>query len=593
MSAQNLEDRLAEPEALPARVERLERELVDMAARLARLEAASAEVVDPASEPLLELASKAPLEAADESEIAPPLSMPKLPEGSITLAGRTLMAVGGGFLFRALTEAGTLPASIGPLAGLVYAAWWLWQAERSARAGRSQSALFHGIAAVFVAYPLIWETSTRLDLLAPAAAGAAILVFLGLGLFVTVRNRLAAVAALLVSASVATPLLLFFGTGERLVFTGVLLVVAAGVEVLAIRQHWPVLRWVPAAPIDLAVLVLTFAAVREGSEIPPQAVVGIALTLPVVYLSGLGGRTLLRGLPVTGFEMVQVVATLVIGLGSAWRVLSASGSSPALVGLVSLALGAASYATALVFVDRRVGRGLNFHAYMALAVALVLAGSQLLLAAPILIFVWLALALVTVAIGGRFARVTLQFHGALYLLAAAVEANLVTYAYDSLLADPTEPRAALTLASAAVAVVAAVCYGSLLATLRPGANPELDRVVETMMAGLVVWAGAGLLAGVLEGPLVAAGGEQAGRALVATGRTAVLAVFAVALAWAGRRWSRRELVWIVYPLLGIGGAKLLGEDFRYGQPFTMFLALAFYGAALFLTPRLLKREGPS
>jgi hypothetical protein len=592
MIARSFEDHIGESETLSTRVEKLERELTEMGERLARLEGASGATLGPVEASPESVEPTAPI-SASEPEIAPPLSLPRLPEGSIALAGRTLMAIGGGFLFRALTEAGTLPASVGPLAGLLYAAWWLWQAERSARADRRQSALFHGLAAAFIAYPLIWETSARLDLLTPAAAGTAILVFLGLGLFVAVRNRLAAVAALLVAASVATPLLLLFGTQERLVFTGVLLVVAAGVEVLAIKQHWPILRWLPALPVDLAVLALSFAAVREGSALPAQVVVLMALALPVVYLSGLGGRTLLRGLPVTGFEMVQVVATLVIGFGSAWRVLSASGASPALVGVVSLGLGVASYATALVFVDRRAGRGLNFHAYMALAVALVLSGSRLLLAGPALTVVWLVLALVTIAIGGRFARVTLQFHGALYLLAAAVEANLVTYAYDVLLADPTEPRTALTLVSASVAAVAAVCYASLLATARPGANPELDRVVETMTAGLVVWAAAGLVAGALEGPLVAAGGEQAGRAFVATGRTAVLAVLAVALAWAGRRWSRRELVWIVYPLLGIGGAKLLGEDFRYGQPFTMFMALAFYGAALFLTPRLLKREGPS
>jgi hypothetical protein len=596
MIASNLEDRfeetLGETQALPGRIAELERVLAEMAERVARLEATSGAVVEQArvDSPPRSVASAPPV-AVEAKEVAP-LALPRLPEGSITLAGRTLMAVGGGFLFRALTEAGMLPVSVGPLAGLTYAAWWLWQAERSARADRRQSALFHGVAAVFVAYPLIWETTARLDLLAPAAAGTAILAFLGLGLLIAVRNGLGAVATLLIAASVASALGLFFGTGEWLVFSLVLLVVAAGVEVLAITQHWPVLRWLPALPVDLAVLVLAFRTAREGSEISPEVVVPIALALPVVYLSGLGGRTLLRGLPVTGFEMVQVVVALVIGLGSAWRVLGASGASPALVGAVALALGAASYATAFVFIDRRVGRGLNFHAYMALAVALVLAGSRLLIASPLLTLVWLVLAVATVAIGGRHARVTLQFHGALYLLAAAVDAGLIIYAYDALLADPTEPRSSLTVAAAGVAVVAVVCYASLLATARPGALAELDRVVETMMAALVVLSVAGLAAGLMEGPLVAAGGEQASRAFVATGRTAVLAVLAVGLAWAGRRWSRRELMWIVYPLLAIGGAKLLGEDFRYGQPFTMFMALACYGAALFLTPRLLKRGGP-
>jgi len=596
MIARNLEDRLGETlgeaQALPGRIAELERALAEMAERVARLEATSGATVEraPVDSSRRSVASAPPV-AVEPREITP-LALPRLPEGSITLAGRTLMAVGGGFLFRALTEAGMLPARVGPLAGLAYAVWWLWQAERSARAGRRQSALFHGLAAAFIAYPLIWETTARLDLLAPAAAGAAILVFLGLGLLIAVRNGLSAVATLLIAASVASALGLFFGTGEWLVFGLVLLVVAAGVEVLAITQHWPVLRWLPALPVDLAVLVLAFKATREGSEIPPEVVVPMALALPVVYLSGLGGRTLLRGLPVTGFEMVQVVVALVIGLGSAWRVLGASGASPALVGVVALALGAASYATAFVFIDRRVWRGLNFHAYMALAVALVLAGSRLLMASPLLTLVWLVLAVAAVAIGGRHARVTLQFHGALYLLAAAVDSGLISYAYDALLADPTEPQSSLTLAASGVAVVAVVCYASLLATVRPGALADLERVGETMMAALVVLSAAGLVAGLLEGPLVAAGGEQASRAFVATGRTAVLAVLAVGLAWAGRRWSRRELMWIVYPLLAIGGAKLLGEDFRYGQPFTMFLALACYGAALFLTPRLLKRGDP-
>jgi len=590
MIVRNLEERRGEAQALPDRVAKLERELAELGERLARLEQAAPAAVE--SVPAMPPAAPAATQALDAQDTAPPLALPRLPEGSIALAGRTLMAVGGGFLFRALTEAGALPARVGPLAGLAYAACWLWQAEKSARAARRHSAFFHGLAALLVAYPLIWETTARLDLLPPAASGTAIVVFLAVGLFVAVRNGLAAIAALLTAASVATALLLMVGTGDRLVFTLVLLLIAAGIELLAIAQHWPPLRWLPALPADVAVLVLGFAAVREGSPIPAAAVVPMALALPVIYLSGLGSRTLLRGLSVTGFEMVQAVAALVIGLGSAWRVLDASGTSPELVGIVSLGLGAASYATAFVFIDRRIGRGLNFHAYMALAVALVLAGSRLLLTGSALTLAWLALAVAAVAIGGRFARVTLEFHGALYLLAAAVDSGLVTYAFDALLADPSGPRVALTPAAAGVAGVAALCYASLLATGRPGTIPELDRVVEMMMAALVIWSGAGLAAGALEGPLVAAGGEEASRAFVATGRTAVLAALAVGLAWAGRRWARRELVWIVYPLLGIGGAKLLGEDFRYGRPFTMFMALACYGAALFLTPRLLKRAGP-
>jgi len=72
-------------------------------------------------------------------------------------------------------------------------------------------------------------------------------------------------------------------------------------------------------------------------------------------------------------------------------------------------------------------------------------------------------------------------------------------------------------------------------------------------------------------------------------RTAVLAALALGLAVAARRGSWPELGWLVYPLVALGGVKLLLQDLREGRPATHVLSLAIYGAVLVLAPRLVKR----
>jgi hypothetical protein len=73
-------------------------------------------------------------------------------------------------------------------------------------------------------------------------------------------------------------------------------------------------------------------------------------------------------------------------------------------------------------------------------------------------------------------------------------------------------------------------------------------------------------------------------------RTAVLAALALGLAGSAR-WGRwPELGWLVYPLITLGGLKLLLQDLREGRPATLMLSLAIYGAVLVLAPRLMKGE---
>jgi hypothetical protein len=421
-----------------------------------------------------------------------------------------------------------------------------------------------------------------------------LLFFLLLGLAVAWRRALPEIAWIITLFTVATSVGLLVGTHQFMPFTTALLLAAVPVEMLAFRDRFLGLRWPVAFGLDLAVLMLTSAALSSGGAaagggaLAPGGVIAVCMALPLVYLGSVGARTLLRGRPITPFEVTQAGAALLVGFSGAVRVISMSGADPAFVGIGALLLGAACYAAALTFIDRRLGRGRNFYSYTTLAGVLVLTGSSLILGGVALALTWSALAVAATGLGGRFDRITLKFHGTVYLAAAAAAAGLIGCAYDGLFADPTgtwEPAKPIGIVAA---LVAAACYGTLVATRGATVRPWFELLPQTIVGAVVVWSFAGLAAGVLSTSIVAAAGTDA--AFVAASRTAVIAILAVALAWAGRRWSLQELTWFVYPVLIAGGAKLLWEDFQFDQPVTLSLALALYGGALFVTPRLMKKS---
>jgi hypothetical protein len=122
---------------------------------------------------------------------------------------------------------------------------------------------------------------------------------------------------------------------------------------------------------------------------------------------------------------------------------------------------------------------------------------------------------------------------------------------------------------------------------------RISRVPRVLLFALLAFAIDGWVITAVAGAL--AGGEAGGRdpAVLAAIRTAVLALTAFGVGRLGRfpRWS--EATWLVYPLLALGGLKLILEDLRIGRPLTLFVSLAVYGGVLVLAPRLLRRPVPS
>jgi len=573
-------DRLAE---LQGRLAELTQRLEGVERRLAVLEQAGA------------AHANAPRPATPPPAEGPGPELPALPGGLLPLLGRTLVVLGGAYLFRAITDAGVIPAAGGVAAGLAYAAWWLVAADRAAGAGARTSAVFHGLASGLIAYPLVWETTSRFGLIAPGTGVLLLLACYALGMAVSWRRLLGPIAWLATLLALATAFGLLLGTRHLVATSAAFLGIAAGVELTARRDRWLGLRWPAALCVDAALLLTLTLATRSAGlpegypPLPAAAVVGLALALPSLYLGSIGSRTLAQNRPIRPFEIAQATSALLIGFGGTVRVLDHVGGNRAVVALVALLLGIAGYATGFAFIDRRAGRGRNFYCYTTFAFLLLLFASALLLQGASLALAWAALALTLLGLGTRYDRITLRFHGALYLMAGTLASGLGVAAADGLLGAEQGPWHPFGPAALAVLIAAGVGYSLLVpwAAARDGGGGAFPRL---LVAGLLVWGVAGLGARVLGAVIAEAPGAHTDAGALSVVRTALLSGLAVLLAWFASRRALTEMRWLVYLLLVGGGAQLLLEDLRHGRAVTLFLCLALYGGALIAAPRLL-REG--
>jgi hypothetical protein len=511
-----------------------------------------------------------------------------LPQGTIALVGRTLLVLAGAYVARALTDGRVVPAGVGVGLGLAYAVFWLLRADREAGAGRRESAVFHALAGSLIAFPLLWETTARFGLVGARASCAALFGFFVLALAVAWHRGLALVAGAATALTLATAVALLVATHDLLAVFVALLAVAAVLEWLAYHDRWLPLRWGAALVVDsvaflLAALVTRSQGLPEGYvPLAPAVTACVLVTLPALYVVSVAARTLRRERPVTFFETAQGTLAVVLGFGGAWRVLTAHGSSTAGLGVLALLLGSFCYGAAFAFAERRAGQGRNFYFYSTAGGLLALAGANVVAFGPALPFALGGLGLLAALFGRRFGRMTLRVHSALYLVAGALETGLLVACARALAGRETGALPALAWVAAAAAAAGWVVLATDPGAPRSGAA----RAPQLLLAVLVLFAlGKALQAGLWAG----LGERVAGDAGVAAAlRTAVLAALALGLALAARWGTWPELGWLVYPLVALGGVKVILQDLRVGRPATLVLSLALYGAVLVLAPRLMK-----
>lgn len=563
---------MTEPlDGLDARLCRLEQALAAVEGRLRVLEGAA--TPRPAAAP-------APADGPDVAAFRPDLV------GPLGLVGRTFVVLAGAYLLRALAESGTVDRTTGVALGLAYAAAWTAAAWRVAPRNRP-SATSLGACTVLIAFPLLWEATTRFGLLTPQAGAAALTATTALVLLTAWRRDLHALAWIATIGACALAALLLVATGATVVFT--VFLIAAGVAALWLGydREWTALRWPVALVADLAVVGLAGRALTTPPREAPLLVLAIQVLLLVGYLGSIAVRTLLRGREVLPFEAVQTAAILVAGLGGAMVVAHQTGTGALLLGLALLMLAQAGYAVALAFVDRHQGHGANFYFYTSLALVFMLTGSELVLGGPRLGVLWASLGILAAWAARRHGRGTLAVHSLVYVAAATVPSGLASASLAGLFASAESPWAPADAAAWAVLAAIAICW--LLSRPMTGqsaaAGPNLTRwalacMVAASVAGVAVVLARSMLPPALGLPLLSA--------IVATVRTGVLAAAAVAVAWLGRRAATLEFGVLLYPVLGWGAVKLLAEDVPTSPPLLLFVAFALYGGALIAGPRIAK-----
>jgi hypothetical protein len=504
---------------------------------------------------------------------------------TVSLAGRTLLILAGAFLLRAITDGGYIPTWVGVGTAFAYAGVWMALADRAAGQGQRATAGFYGAAAVAIAFPLLVEVAARFRIVSTWVAVLLLSAFTATALASAARRRFHALAWMVVVAALPSAFALMLAQGRvapPLVF---LVVLGVGTVWIGYVLDWHGLRWPVAAAVDLSVLLLAFEAVRPGAADGPLTAVLVQFAVIAAYLGSTAVRTLGLRRSVVVFEAVQAGAVLLAGLGGAAFVTArAAGGAALALGALSVAFGAAAYAVAFAFADRA-RTPANFGFYTSAGAAFVLAGATFLLPADARALLFAGLAVAAAAGARRASGAILAGHAALYAAAAALSGGVLAHAADAGFASPREVWAPAT-ASGALATAAAAAAAWLLGA-SPAAKP-VGRIPRVALAAVVAGAAAGLVVG-LAVPPVAGAPPGADPGVVATLRTAVLALGALALAAAGRTARFAEARWLAWPVLAVAGVKMVVEDLPRSRPATLFLALALYGGALILVPRLRRR----
>ena len=497
-----------------------------------------------------------------------------------TALGRSFIILGGAFLLRALTDAGTWPPAVGVAVGLLYGLAWLATSVMAAHAPDRIRALFDGATALIIGFPLVIEATFKFNLLGATTAAAVLTVLTAGSLLASAMTRLQTLAWLTAIGGMLTGLTLMVRLG--VVAPYAIYFVALGVAALWLgyMREWKLLRWPTGLLAAAGVFGVTTRAIGQTPLDPPTVAWLMQAALVISYFASIAVRTLVRGRQVIVFEVVQTVLVLLVGVGGALAVSRSAGSGGLVLGTSLVVLGAVAYLVSFAFMPRDSAGALNFYFYSSLALIFVLSGLAVAVTgAPQALALTAVAALLAVG-WWRSGRVSFGGHAAVALVAASISGGLIALAETAFMGELPAPAvvatAGLTLA-VALGISGSRISGCHLPRPIPSDAPAI-------VIGLLALAGtAGVLTFAI-GHAAGWGADDAG--VLATARTALLSGLAVLAAWLHRPGAFSSIGTLAYPLLAAIGIKLALADLRASTAATLFIALACYGAALVLVPRM-------
>jgi len=496
------------------------------------------------------------------------------------LVGRSLLVLAGGFVLRALTEAGTVSPVTGIALGLAYAAVWVVAAARDAHRGRQVSASFFAACAAAIGNPLLFEAVTSFGVMTEHTAALALTGMTGVGLVVAARWNMRGAAWVFGLGCVATAVALAMSRPPGEAASAVLVVLGLAWLWFDQRRGWGALKWITAGVADVAVLRLTALALVPHALPPgfgavhPWVVVTLQAVLVIGYLGAVAARVVRGDGRIRAFDVIQSVAAWAVGWGGAVRLARLNDWQTTGLFAVALAVGAASYIAAFGVVDRRHGRNRAFYFLSSVGVGLLLLGMPG-VAGSWTAVVWAVIGVAVAVVGSRWDRVTLRVHAVVLLVAAWAASGLGAMVAGSLRGvEVATAGAALT-----VAILTVAATGIVMAGQRTLTSKWMERLPLALLLAMSSLAVAAVLVAVTR--------PVAPGTAVALG-TVALAAVTVLLAFLASRWGVVEAGWLVYPMLALTGLKVVTQDLTAGRALVLVVALAAYGFALVVAPWLLR-----
>lgn len=525
-------------------------------------------------------------ESRDSDRLAPIVSFERAPvQQWLGIAGRTLVVLGGAYLLRALTGSHVLSAQAGVGFGILYGAPWLLLASRAAVHDSQLDAFAHALTAALIGYPLVWEATLRFNVISPEQSAALLGGLTAAALVLSSMRKLQGLAWVVTFGALLSAVGLAIATESWTAYTVLAIAIGLATLWLGYTQDWTMLRWPAAVTANLMLLIVTGRAAGAGAV---PAALAVQLLMLAGYLGSFAVRTLFIGREVIPFEVAQSVAVLAVGFGGAISLMRATGSNVLLIGLASLVLAAAGYIVAFSFVERH-RHVKNFFFYTLLAQLFAIIGIGLCAGAGTGSLIYSAVSIGCAALASRSRRLTLALQATVYALVAALGSGLVAAAIRALLAPASGVSATPTPAS--VLALTALGIVTFLPVRRPieswGVFASIPRLVL-----LTVFVSTAIGVAIALTVTAWLNTEHLDNSVLATLRTAVLVIATLALARAAGYTNGREAGWLVYPFLIVIGMKLVVADFPQGRPETLFAALALYGVALIVAPRMLRRQAP-
>jgi hypothetical protein len=500
--------------------------------------------------------------------------------GVFSVLGTAMLGIAGAYLLRAVAESTSLPKLGLAAIAILYAMFWLVWATR-APAGAWLASTTYACTSALILAPMLWELTLRFNVLPPEVTAGVLAAFVCVATALAWKRNLVSVVWVANVSAAVVAVALSIATHKLVPFIATLLLMVVLCEYASIRRQGLGVRSLVAFAADVSIWALIFIYASAQNTRTDYPLLGMAALLApgfalfAFYGVSVAIKTAVRERQITVFETIQTMIAFLLAASS--LLYFGPQGSERILGVICLVLSAASYAAVFAVLDHLPERR-NYHVLLTWSAALLLSGCLLCLP---LFWASASLAVAAVAaafLGVRLNRLSLQFHGLVYLLSAAAVSGLLSYAFLALAGTlPAAPSISICVVSAG----AILCYAT-----EKFCQPETrsQQLLRTVFAVVAIAAAAALL---VQGLMaLTALSLIPGAHHLAFIRTLAICVAALALAWGGAHWRRMELTRIGYATLVLVAAKLVFEDLRHGHLEFIAASIFVFAVTLIAVPRI-------